>query len=94
MSRLFGPIVQLGYVLPDVEKMMADYLAAGIGPFFLMAPRPLVSYYGEERNDVVISGAFSFWNYGCNTMARDHYDANIHLVRLTLNWIQFYRLCS
>ncbi|MGE4651206.1 MAG: VOC family protein [Myxococcota bacterium] len=60
MSRLFGPIVQLGYVLPDVEKMMADYLAAGIGPFFLMAPRPLVSYYGEQRNDVVISGAFSF----------------------------------
>jgi len=60
MSHLFGPIVQLGYVLPDVERMMADYIAAGIGPFFVMEPRPLVSFYQEQRSDLVISGAFAF----------------------------------
>ena len=60
MNRLFGPVVQLGYVLPDVEGALHDHLAAGFGPFFRMAPTTLVSYYGEERHDLVISGAFSF----------------------------------
>jgi hypothetical protein len=41
MSRLFGPIVQLGFVLPDVQPMMEDYLAAGFEPFFLMPPTDL-----------------------------------------------------
>jgi len=60
MSRLFGPIVQLGYVLPDVEPMLSGYLAAGFGPFFRLPSQPLVSYYGDERSDLVMSGAFTF----------------------------------
>lgn len=60
MSRLFGPIVQQGYVLPNVGSALKDFLAAGFGPFFRMPPTELVSYYRGERSDVVLSGAFSF----------------------------------
>jgi hypothetical protein len=62
MNRLFGPIVQLGYVLPELQPTLETYLAAGFGPFFRLPPMPLVSYYGEEeeRSDLVLSGAFTF----------------------------------
>ena len=60
MSRLFGPVVQLGYVFPNVEGALRDHLAAGFGPFFRLPPTPIPSYYGEERHDLVLSGAFAF----------------------------------
>lgn len=33
MSALFGPVVQQGYVVPDVEAAMAHWLSRGVGPF-------------------------------------------------------------
>ena len=41
MSRLFGPIFQMAYVVPELEPFL-DHLGAtlGIGPFFLF-PTPL-----------------------------------------------------
>lgn len=35
MSNLFGPVVQQGYVVPDVEAAIDHWLARGVGPFFL-----------------------------------------------------------
>ena len=33
MSTLFGPVVQQGYVVPNVEEAMQHWLARGVGPF-------------------------------------------------------------
>lgn len=60
MSRLFGPVVQLGYIVPDVQAVMDDYLAAGFGPFFVLRPMSLVSYYHDRRQELILSGAFTF----------------------------------
>ena len=35
MSVLFGPVVQQGYVVPDVRAAIDHWLARGIGPFFV-----------------------------------------------------------
>ncbi len=35
MSQLFGPVVQQGYVVPDVDAAIEHWLARGVGPFFL-----------------------------------------------------------
>ena len=35
MSSLFGPVVQQGYVVPDVEEAIAHWLSRGVVPFFL-----------------------------------------------------------
>ena len=35
MSKIFGPVVQQGYVVPDVQEGIQHWLARGIGPFFV-----------------------------------------------------------
>lgn len=35
MSQLFGPVVQQGYVVPDIREAMAHWLDRGVGPFFV-----------------------------------------------------------
>jgi hypothetical protein len=35
MSKLFGPVVQQGYVVPDIDEAMAHWIARGVGPFFV-----------------------------------------------------------
>jgi hypothetical protein len=35
MSKLFGPVVQQGYVVPDIHVAMQHWLDRGIGPFFI-----------------------------------------------------------
>ncbi|MFJ8108338.1 VOC family protein [Streptomyces sp. NPDC096132] len=34
MSRIFGPITQIGYVVRDIEASMAHWIAHGVGPWF------------------------------------------------------------
>ncbi len=47
MSKLFGPVVQQGYVVPDIEAGMRHWLARGIGPFYVMPPFAVdVLHYG------------------------------------------------
>jgi hypothetical protein len=41
MSNLFGPIVQQGYVVPDLDATMAHWLARGIGPFLVFPDHQL-----------------------------------------------------
>ncbi len=35
MSKLFGPVIQQGYVVPDIHAAMQHWLDRGIGPFFI-----------------------------------------------------------
>ena len=45
MSRFFGPIRQLGYVVPDIEAAMAYWSGTlGVGPFFYNPRVPIVNY--------------------------------------------------
>ena len=46
MSVLFGPPVQQGYVVPDLQAAMRHWIARGIGPFFL---EELRGYSGIDR---------------------------------------------
>jgi catechol 2,3-dioxygenase-like lactoylglutathione lyase family enzyme len=35
MSLIFGPCVQQGYVVPDIQAAMQHWLARGVGPFYI-----------------------------------------------------------
>lgn len=55
MSRLFGPVFQMAYVVPELDPFL-DHLTGtlGIGPFFLF-PTPL-PFSWLKRNDVLTDG--------------------------------------
>lgn len=36
-TPLFGPVMQLGYVVPDLERAMRHWADLGIGPFFVLS---------------------------------------------------------
>jgi hypothetical protein len=48
VSTLFGPVVQQGYVVPDVEAAIAHWTARGIGPFFLQDITDFSGQYFSE----------------------------------------------
>ncbi|MDX1580900.1 MAG: VOC family protein [Alphaproteobacteria bacterium] len=59
MSRLFGPIIQQGYVVPDLEEGMRHWLERGVGPFLVI---PSVRIEGEhygKRTETHITAAFA-----------------------------------
>lgn len=60
MSALFGPVVQQGYVVSDVQAAMRHWIARGIGPFFIEEHiRPKGEYDGDPiRPD--LSAAFAY----------------------------------
>ena len=35
MSKLFGPVVQQGYVVSDIDEGMQHWIARGVGPCYL-----------------------------------------------------------
>ena len=35
MSAVFGPVVQQGYIVPDIDKAIEHSTARGVGPFFV-----------------------------------------------------------
>ena len=51
MSRLFGPLRQMGYVVPDVEFAMKHWIeGCGVGPWFYAERLSLTSFsYGGRR---------------------------------------------
>jgi hypothetical protein len=60
MSRIFGPVIQQGYVVPDIERAISHWLARGIGPFFLEEHiRPPGEYDGEPIQ-ADLSAAFAY----------------------------------
>ena len=62
MSRLFGPVIQLGYVVPDIQIALKHWIdVIGVGPFFLFEHmHPPEAEYRGNPTDVDISAAFSY----------------------------------
>lgn len=62
MSRLFGPVIQLGYVVPDIQIALKHWIEViGVGPFFLFEHmHPPDAEYRGEPIDIDISAAFSY----------------------------------
>lgn len=60
MSALFGPVIQQGYVVPDIHEAIRHWVARGIGPFFVEEHiRPAGEYDGRPiRPD--LSAAFAY----------------------------------
>jgi hypothetical protein len=55
MSRLFGPLRQMGYVVTDVEAAMKHWVeVCGVGPWFYADRLPLTAftYAGRRYDDI------------------------------------------
>lgn len=61
MSRLFGPVRQLGYVVHDIEAAMEYWTRQmGVGPFFYLADPQFIDFrHRGVLSDVRISAAFA-----------------------------------
>lgn len=60
MSALFGPVIQQGYVVPDIDAAIEHWVARGIGPFFIESHiRPKGSYDGVDIQPD-LSAAFAY----------------------------------
>jgi hypothetical protein len=62
MSRLFGPLRQMGYVVTDLEAAMEHWIrVCGVGPWFYAERLPLTSfsYAGKRHDDIHVSVALA-----------------------------------
>jgi catechol 2,3-dioxygenase-like lactoylglutathione lyase family enzyme len=60
MSVLFGPVVQQGYVVPDLQAAMQHWLARGIGPFFFEELRGYTGLHRGEQTQFDLDAAFAY----------------------------------
>ena len=61
MSKLFGPVVQQGYVVPDMNKAIDHWTARGVGPFFILPDHLLDAWHYGEPTKCRIKAAFAAW---------------------------------
>ena len=63
MASSFGPIMQNGYVVSDVERAVAHWTGVvGVGPFFLFEPVRFNSCWFRGRPvDLQLSVAIAYW---------------------------------
>ena len=59
MSKLFGPMIQQGYIVPDLEAGMAHWLARGVGPFYVIPPFTLDALHYGRPTVCRITAAFA-----------------------------------
>ena len=62
MSRLFGPLTQIGIVVRDIEAAMHHWVdVCGVGPWFYVEKLPLTqfAYRGTRYDDIHMSVAFA-----------------------------------
>ena len=61
MSKLFGPVVQQGYVVPNVDEAISHWIARGVGPFFVERHiRPQGEFDGTPiQPDITAAFAYS-----------------------------------
>lgn len=60
MSFLFGPVVQQGYVVPDVHAAIRHWLARGVGPFFIEEHIRPAGSYDDAPTQPDLSAAFAY----------------------------------
>lgn len=59
MSKIFGPVVQQGYVVPDMQAALDHWIARGVGPFYLMDDIRLPSEHYGDPQETHIAAAFA-----------------------------------
>lgn len=60
MSSLFGPVVQQGYVVPDVEAAMQHWLARGVGPFLFVDIKDFSGVYRDQPIRAEMQAGFAY----------------------------------
>ena len=60
MSQLFGPVVQQGYVVPDVESAMQHWLARGVGPFVFVDIQNFSGLYDGQPINANMQAGFAY----------------------------------
>ncbi|MCK9564333.1 MAG: VOC family protein [Bacteroidales bacterium] len=63
MHNEFGPVMQLGYIVDDIEQVAMEWVKrAGVGPFYLLDGVKMDQYYYRGvRMDVELRLAFAYW---------------------------------
>lgn len=62
MQGKFGPVMQHGYIVDDVEKTAAQWIERGIGPFYILDRNPMDEYhYRGKRTFVELKLGFAYW---------------------------------
>jgi hypothetical protein len=59
MTVLPGPVRQIGYVVTDLDRAIAGWLALGVGPWFVIRDMPLEAHYRGAPCTVTVSLAWS-----------------------------------
>ena len=75
MSKLFGPVVQQGCVVPNIDQAMRHWLARGIGPFYIEKHISPSCEINGEKAEVDISAAFAYSGYQQIEVIVQHNDA-------------------
>jgi len=60
MSKIFGAVVQQGYVVPDVQAAIQHWLARGVGPFFVEQLDSLPAVSGGQQTTLNLTAAFAY----------------------------------
>jgi catechol 2,3-dioxygenase-like lactoylglutathione lyase family enzyme len=60
MSTLFGPVVQQGYVVPNVRAAIDHWLARGVGPFFVEELDDFEGVVDGETVRLNLTAAFAY----------------------------------
>lgn len=59
MSSLFGPMIQQGYIVPDMDGALRHWLDRGVGPFYLIAPFELDALHYGTPTTCRMTAAFA-----------------------------------
>jgi hypothetical protein len=60
MSRIFGPVIQQGYVVPNMREATKHWIEIGIGPFYVDEHLKLPGLYFGKQYEFELSPAFTY----------------------------------
>lgn len=63
VRKLFGPVIQNGFVVKDLDKAIDAWVKLGVGPFFIMHDNSYATTrYRGEIQPAAFSMAIAYWN--------------------------------
>ena len=85
MERPFGPVMQLGFVVPDIAAAAHHWARLGVGPFLMLEHIPFaeVVYQGQPVR-VDMSAALAQWGEVQVELIQQHDAAPVSYTHLTL----------
>jgi Glyoxalase/Bleomycin resistance protein/Dioxygenase superfamily len=63
MSRVFGAIRQIGYIVPDIDASMNEWVKHGVGPWFYL-PKVSTDYFRYRGQDSPVEMSIALANSG------------------------------